>query len=131
MRKVADTARRFLSADGSPEDVVQRIGAFLDEVRADARPEPKTQDVRLGIGALWGEQLHEKLGWTWVHLTYGDGFASYAIVPEDRAFACFPLNRMQELMRGEAGANTSVPIWTAIASGALPRRQPRAYLVIG
>jgi hypothetical protein len=131
MTKVADTARRFLEAVGGPDAVVHRIAAFIEEVRSARCPEPKSQDVRLGLGALWGEQVRAQVGWVWVHLTYPDGFASYAVVPDDRAFACFPLNRLQELMQHRARANTSVAVWGSIVSGSLPARRPNAYLVIG
>ncbi len=131
MTKVADTARRFLEAVGGPDAVVHRIAAFVEEVRSARCPEPKSQDVRLGLGALWGEQVRAQVGWIWVHLTYPDGFASYAVVPDDRAFACFPLNRLQELMQHRARANTSVAVWGSIVSGSLPARRPNAYLVIG
>jgi hypothetical protein len=132
MAKVADTARRFIDAVGGPDAVVHRIAAFVDEVRAQKTPEPKSQDVRLGLGALWGEQLRAQVGWIWVHLTYPDGFASYALVPDDRAFACFPLNRVQELMSAGVRANTTVAIFNSIVAGTLPAtRRKNAYLVIG
>lgn len=132
MAKVADTARRFLDAVGGPDAVVHRIHAFIDDVRARKVAEPNSQDVRLGLGALWGEQLRAQVGWVWVHLTYPDGFASYALVPDDRAFACFPLNRVQELMSADVRANTTVAIWSSIVAGALPAtRRKNAFLVIG
>jgi hypothetical protein len=132
MAKVADTARRFVEAVGGPDAVVHRIAAFVDNVRAGKTAEPTSQDVRLGLGALWGEQLRAQVGWIWVHLTYPDGFASYALVPDDRAFACFPLNRVQELMGAAVRANTTIAIFNSIVAGALPAaRRPNAYLVIG
>jgi hypothetical protein len=132
MAKVADTARRFLDAVGGPDAVVHRVAAFIDDVRAGKVGEPQSQDVRLGLGALWGEQLRAQVGWIWVHLTYPDGFASYALVPDDRAFACFPLNRVQELMSAGVRANTTVAIFNSIVAGTLPAtRRKNAYLVIG
>lgn len=132
LAKVADTARRFLDAVGGPDAVVHRIHAFIDEVRGTKTDEPQSQDVRLGLGALWGEQLRAQVGWVWVHLTYPDGFASYALVPDDRAFACFPLNRVQELMSAAVRANTTVAIFNSIVAGTLPAtRRKNAYLVIG
>lgn len=131
MAKVADTARQLIGAVGGPDAVVHRIAAFVDEVRTGQRRQPESQDVRLGLGALWGEQVRAQVGWIWVHLTYPDGFASYAVVPDDRAFACFPLNRMQDLMAAGPRTNTCVAVWSAIVSGALPTRRPNAYLVIG
>jgi hypothetical protein len=132
LAKVAGTARRFVDAVGGPDAVVQRIAAFIDEVRAQTAAEPQSQDVRLGLGALWGEQLRAQVGWVWVHLTYPDGFASYALVPDDRAFACFPLNRVQELMSAAVRANTTVAIFNSIVAGTLPAtRRKSAYLVIG
>jgi hypothetical protein len=133
MTKVAQTALAALETDGVPELIVARIGAFVDEIRTGARPEPNSQDVRLGLGVLWGEQVRAQVGWRWVHLSYPNGFASYALVPDDRAFACFPLNRVAELMttRPELSANTSVPLFDSIRVGTLPARRENAYLVIG
>ena len=124
--------RASLPRFGGPDAVVHRIHAFIDEVRGTKTDEPQSQDVRLGLGALWGEQLRAQVGWVWVHLTYPDGFASYALVPDDRAFACFPLNRVQELMSAAVRANTTVAIFNSIVAGTLPAtRRKNAYLVIG
>jgi hypothetical protein len=132
MQKCAQTALSALAADGVPEVIVTRIGRFIDEVRAGKLPEPANQDVRLGLGVLWGEQVRAQVGWRWVHLSYPNGFASYALVPDDRAFACFPLNRLGELLRtGADGVNTSVPLFDSIRVGTLPLRSENAYLVIG
>lgn len=132
MAKCAQTALATLAVDGVPEVIVSRIGAFIDEIRVGQRPEPTSQDIRLGLGVLWGEQVRAQVGWRWVHLSYPNGFASYALVPDDRAFACFPLNRLTDLMRsGTDGVNTSVPLFDSIRVGALPARRENAYLVIG
>jgi hypothetical protein len=129
MEKVAETARRFLGAEGDAQAIVERIAAFVDDVRHGRSVEPNNQDVRLGLGVLWGEQLRAQVGWRWVHLTYRDGFASYALVPDDRAFACFPLNRVPEALR--SGSNTSARVFESIRVGSLPTRKVNAYLVIG
>jgi hypothetical protein len=132
MSKCALTALATLEVDGVPEVIVMRIAAFIDDVRGGRRPEPNSQDIRLGLGVLWGEQVRAQVGWRWVHLSYPNGFASYALVPDDRAFACFPLNRLTDLMRlGADGMNTSVPLFDSIRVGALPARRENAYLVIG
>ena len=68
--------------------------------------------------------------WRWVHLTYPDGFASYALVPDDRAFACFPLNRVPEALTSST-ANTSAHVFESIRAGGLPTRRANTYLVIG
>lgn len=132
MSKCAQTALAALAIDGAPAAIVARIGGFVDEVRSGVCPEPTSQDVRLGVGVLWGEQVRAQVGWRWVHLSYPNGFASYALVPDDRAFACFPLNRLSEMMRsGGDGVDTSVPLFDSIRLGALPARRESAYLVIG
>jgi hypothetical protein len=132
MAKCAQTARVALGADGAPEVIVSCIGGFVDDIRMGRRPEPNNQDIRLGLGVLWGEQVRAQVGWRWVHLSYPNGFASYALVPDDRAFACFPLNRLTDLMRSGADVmNTSVPLFDSIRIGALPARRENAYLVIG
>jgi hypothetical protein len=139
MAKCAQTAHAVLAAlagegddDAVPEAIVSSIGGFVDDIRMGRRAEPSSQDIRLGLGVLWGEQVRAQVGWRWVHLSYPNGFASYAVVPDDRAFACFPLNRLTELMRSGAGVmNTSVPLFDSIRTGALPARRQNAYLVIG
>src|SRR5690606_24939867 len=124
----SETARRFVGATGAPIEIVDSIATFVEEVRGGAREEPTNQDVRLGLGVLWGEQLRAQVGWRWVHLTYPDGFASYALVPDDRAFACFPLNRVPEALRPTA-TNTSARVFESIRANELPARKPNAYLV--
>ena len=138
MAKCAQTALAALvalvtaAADGAPDVIVSCIGGFVDDIRMGRRPEPSSQDIRLGLGVLWGEQVRAQVGWRWVHLSYPNGFASYAVVPDDRAFACFPLNRLTDLMRSGADVmNTSVPLFDSIRIGALPARRENAYLVIG
>ena len=131
MAKVSETARRFVGADGAPPAIVESITSFVEEVRSGRREEPKSQDVRLGLGVLWGEQVRAQVGWRWVHLTYPDGFASYALVPDDRAFACFPLNRLPEALRPGGSTNRSAHVFDSIRQGTLPARKPNAYLVIG
>ena len=127
MAKVSETALRFLGTDGAPDAIVAAIGAFLDQVCAGAQPAPRSQDVRLGLGVLWGEQLRSQVGWRWVHLTYADGFASYALVPDDRAFACFPLNRVPDMLGGGARTtNTTVRLFESIRAGELPVRRGNA-----
>ncbi|MBX3222103.1 MAG: hypothetical protein KF795_16415 [Labilithrix sp.] len=130
MARVSETARSFVGAGGAPRDIVDHIAAFIEDVRVGRREEPRSQDVRLGLGVLWGEQLRAQVGWRWVHLTYPDGFASYALVPDDRAYACFPLNRVPEALH-DGGENTSRHVFESIRAGSLPARSANAYLVIG
>lgn len=134
MKKVARTALRTIGGGDTREEIVRRVAAFVDEVRSGAREAPSDPDVCLGLGVLWGEQVRAQVGWIWVHLTYPDGFASYALVPDDRAFACFPLNRIPDAMRAPNGAtrvNTSVQLFYRIRTSELPARRPNAYVVIG
>ncbi|HVJ92486.1 MAG TPA: hypothetical protein VM580_21945, partial [Labilithrix sp.] len=127
--KVAETAQRYIGATGKPRDVIRNIATFLDDVRRGRHAAPKSEDVRLGLGVLWGEQVRFQAGWRWVHLTYPDGFASYALVPEDRAFACFPLNGLPEVLTSRT-ANTSAHVFESIRTNDLPARRTNAYLVI-
>ncbi len=75
-------------------------------------------------------QLRAQIGWRWVHLTYPDGFASYALVPDDRAFSCFPLNRVPDALRANA-SNTTALVFASIRDSHLPSRSPSSYTVIG
>ena len=132
MAKVAATARSALDGIGvEPGSVIAGIASFVDEVRLGRRPEPKSQDLKLGLGVLWGEQLRSAAGWDWVHLTYPDGFASYALVPKDRAFACFPLNRIPDALRRGATPSTAHLVFASVREGRLPARKQESYLVIG
>ncbi len=132
MENCSNIAQRYLDADGTPEDVVRRVAIYVDDVRSGRVPEPKSQDLRIGIGVLWGEQVRAQVGWRWVHLAYPDGFASYGLVPDDRAFACFPLNRIPEMMSARSAmTDTTALLFQRIRSGELPARSENAYLVIG
>ena len=132
MENCSSIAQRYLDAEGTPEDVVRRIAIYVDDVRTGRVPEPKSQDLRIGIGVLWGEQVRAQVGWRWVHLAYPDGFASYGLVPDDRAFACFPLNRIPEMMAARGTmTDTTALLFQRIRSGELPGRGENAYLVIG
>ena len=132
MDNCANIAQRYLDAEGTPEEVVRRVSAYVDDIRSGRVPEPKSQDLRIGIGVLWGEQIRAQVGWRWVHLAYNDGFASYALVPDDRAFACFPLNRLPEMMTVLSTAiDTTAILFQRIRAGELPIRGENAYLVIG
>jgi len=130
MAQSSAIARKFINAGGEPPVIISQIATFLEEVRSGRREEPTSQDVKLGLGVLWGEQLRAQVGWRWVFLTYPDGFASYALVPDDRAFACFPLNRIRDALR-PTHTNTSAHIFDSIRENTLPSRKSNAYLVIG
>ncbi len=136
MAKVAAKARLLLgNGYGAPKDVVVRIASYVDEVRRGVSTPPRDRDELFGLGVLWGEQLRAQVGWLWVHLTYPHGLSSFALVPDDRAFAVFPINRLLELLGPEAPktspATTLAERFEAICDEQLPQRKPNAYLVIG
>ncbi len=135
MAKVAAKARLLLGGGfGAPADVVARIASYVDDVRKGAAAPPRDRDELFGLGVLWGEQLRHQVGWLWVHLTYEDGLSSFALVPDDRAFAVFPINRLLDLLdpgSPHLGANTIAERFHAICNEELPQRRPNAYLVIG
>lgn len=135
MTKVAAKARLLLNGGyGAPADVVARIARYVDDVRSGAAAPPRDRDELFGLGVLWGEQLRAQVGWLWVHLAYEDGLSSFALVPDDRAFAVFPINRLLDLL-GPSGSRspgtTIVERFEAICSDQLPQRRSNAYLVIG
>ena len=135
MSKVAAKARLLLNGGyGAPEDVVARIALYVDDVRSGAAAPPRDRDELFGLGVLWGEQLRAQVGWLWVHVAYEDGLSSFALVPDDRAFAVFPINRLLDLL-GPSGSRspgtTILERFEAICGDQLPQRRSNAYLVIG
>jgi hypothetical protein len=92
----------------------------------------KGSDFRMGLGALWGEQLRAKTGWEWVHITYPTGYASFGLVPKDRACACFPLNDIPEqLDRKLRDENTSILLFNMVVAKKFPREKKGAYTPFG
>jgi hypothetical protein len=138
MAKVATKARGLLGGGlVTPADAVAAIARYVDDVRSGTAPPPRDRDELFGLGVLWGEQLRAQVGWLWVHLTYEGGLSSFALVPDDRAFAVFPIDRLLELLGPDAQArarpatNTIAGRFDAICGERLPARHPNAYLVIG
>lgn len=121
-----------LSSDAPPEKVIAKIGAFIDSVRKKKRAVPRDDDTKMGLGALWGEQLRARTKWEWVHLTYPEGFKSFGLVPKDRHCACFPLNDIPEQMSvKKKDENTSILLFNMVVAGNTPDTKKNAYTPFG
>ena len=133
MRKVATLARAKLSllVASGPDAVAEAVARFIDDARVGRRPAPKGNDLRLGLGVLWGEQVRARAGWDWVHLAYPDGFAAYALVPRDRGVCCFPLVRVNRLLDASDPTTALRALYELIVTGDVPARRPGEYLVLG
>jgi hypothetical protein len=125
-------AKLKIAKKASPEDVIAAIGRFIDAVRTKKRALPRDADTRMGLGALWGEQLRERTKWTWVHLTYPEGFKSFGLVPKDRHCACFPLNDIpDQLSKSKKDANTSILLFNMVVAKNTPETKARSYTPFG
>jgi hypothetical protein len=124
MNELAAKTRTLIRvpAKATPEQVIARIGAYIDGVRARKRSMPRSSDTKLGLGVLWGEQLRARTGWKWVHVTYKDGFKSYGLVPRDRSCVCFPLDHIPEqLSVRKRPDHTTVLLFNMVVGGDRPR----------
>jgi hypothetical protein len=134
LEAVAATARTKLKipAKATPEDVVAAIGKFIDAVRAKKKPAPRDGDTRLGLGALWGEQLRARTKWKWVHLTYPEGFKSFGLVPKDRHCACFPLNDIPDQMNAKKKPDhTTILLFNMCVGKNTPETKAKSYTPFG
>ena len=125
-------AKLKIGKKATPEEVIAAIGKFIDAVRAKKRAAPRDDDTRLGLGALWGEQLRARTKWTWVHLTYPEGFKSFALVPKDRHCACFPLNDIPDQMSvKKKWESTSILLFNMCVAKKTPETKARSYTPFG
>jgi hypothetical protein len=125
-------AKLKIGKKATPEDVIAGIGRFIDGVRAKKRAAPRDSDTRLGLGALWGEQLRARTKWTWVHLTYPEGFKSFALVPKDRHCACFPLNDIPDQMSvRNKPDHTTILLFNMCVAGKTPETKAKSYTPFG
>lgn len=125
-------AKLKLKKNATPEDVVAAIGKYIDGVRSKKRALPRDDDTRMGLGALWGEQLRAKTKWTWAHLTYPEGFKSFALVPKDRHCACFPLNDIPEQMSAKKKPDhTTILLFNMCVAKKTPETKPKSYTPFG
>ncbi|HEY2368471.1 MAG TPA: hypothetical protein VGH87_18870 [Polyangiaceae bacterium] len=124
--------RLKIRESATPDEVIAAIGKFFDAVRAKRKAAPRDDDTRLGLGALWGEQLRAKAKWTWVHLTYPTGFKSFALVPKDRHCACFPLNDIPDQMSvRKKPDHTTILLFNMCVAKNTPETKAKSYTPFG
>ena len=125
-------AKLKLAKNAKPEDVIAAIGRFIDSVRKKKRAVPRDDDTRMGLGALWGEQLRARTKWTWVHLTYPEGFKSFGLVPKDRHCVCFPLNDIPDQMSvRKTRESTSILLFNMCVAKKTPETKAKSYTPFG
>ena len=125
-------AKLKLKKNATPEEIVAAIEKFIDAVRAKKRALPRDADTRMGLGALWGEQLRARTKWTWVHLTYPEGFKSFGLVPKDRHCACFPLNDIPEQMSARKKPDhTTILLFNMCVGKNTPDTKAKSYTPFG
>ena len=78
------------------------------------------------MGAVWGVQIVEALGWKWACLRQGEE-EGYAVVSEDRAYAAFPNRFVKWLLDDPSQDNTVMLMFNMMKSGQLPPSSPGAY----
>jgi len=121
-----------IKKNATPDDVVAAIGRFIDAVRDKKKKLPRDADTKMGLGALWGEQLRARTKWTWVHLTYPEGFKSFGLVPKDRHCACFPLNDIPEQMSARKKPDhTTILLFNMCVAGKTPETKAKSYTPFG
>ena len=125
-------AKLKIAKSAKPEDVIAAIGKFIDSVRKKKRAAPRDADTKMGLGALWGEQLRARTKWTWVHLTYPEGFKSFGLVPKDRHCACFPLNDIPEQMSvRKKPDHTTILLFNMCVAKNTPETKAKSYTPFG
>ncbi|HSJ63514.1 MAG TPA: hypothetical protein VK922_06345 [Gemmatimonadaceae bacterium] len=111
----------------TPSAIVEAIGAVssgLGELEQEARVQ-----ASVGLGALWGEQVHRALGWEWVMLSWGKPDDEiFALVSPDRAFYISPVYLLLPYATGARSEDTSVLLFNMLLDGSgLPRSKPHRY----
>jgi hypothetical protein len=126
----ARDALTLLSADASPDDIVQAISEAADGLRSLRLEDQKALEASIPFGALWGEQVNRALGWEWVWLTEADDqqYEYYAVVSPGREYYISAFFLLAHYVIGVKEDDTSVLLFNMLKAGNLPASRPRGYL---
>ena len=119
------------AATATPKDVVAALLAHVDKVHAGEIRSPKGKDDHvLMLACAWGEQVCRGLGYQWVHVQW-EGGGSIGIVPDNRAFAIYPMPYIRRIYEDPHADNTILLLYNMLAAGNVPQSKPWTYLTLG
>lgn len=116
-------------AKESPDAVVKKISAYVDDFRETNLDPSDAVDAALELGCLWGFAICRQMKWQWAFVTI-EGEGIYSIVSPAREYVIFPMLFMQKLLADTNSDQTSLLIYNVIKAGRLPASQERSYLVL-
>lgn len=117
--------------DVEPKEVVGAIKIAIQTLRARKMTHDEVTDVAFALGYLYGEQLRKKFGWNWRYVTQDNGFESYGVISADKAFVCFSIKSVYELLLDPQKDNASLLLFNMIDGGNIPEPEPGRLQSLG
>jgi len=114
-------------AQDDPDAVVAAIKTKIEELRKHGVGEDAAIALAFPLGYLYGEQLRKVVGWDWSYVTQDKGFESYGVVSPDKAFVCYTIKCVHDLLLDSAKENSSRLLFNMIKAGKIPQGQPGQY----
>ncbi len=107
---VDDFAHRWQKGDRPPSDEIK-----------------DTEQARLLLGSLWGEQLLRRFGWRWARVSFSDDSFAFGVVSPDSSLAVYPFDFLLGCL-ANPGVDVTVALsFNMLLSGGVPAMPPRSY----
>lgn len=118
-----------LSEQADAKEQAEAVNRFIDDWQSGNL---ETASFEMGntaaaLGIVWGDAVCREFGWEWIQIRYGED-SWYIVSPEDRAYACYPMNDIKRLMDNADSDNCALLVFNMIQAGELPPSQANNYL---
>lgn len=103
----------------------------IDTILAERRDGRVSRSARLGaavnLGALFGAEIVEHLGWEWRFVTFAGGVATYAVVAPDRSLLVLPMLDANERVDSERRGSFAL-LFALLSTGRDKPGEPGEYV---
>ena len=113
--------------------LVLGIGALVEALRTGAPPPDGLDGSELAtcLGVLLGEELCRVAGWSWVQLSFEDGFEGLAAVDSNHGLAMLPIHYVYGLLGDPELDNSIGVLFQMICRKETPDVSPGDWRILG
>ena len=112
------------NAQIEPEQIMQSLDSHIDKLQAALRAGPRVRtdtgqsldQLALGIGLVFGDQLVRRFGWEWTCIVR-DGKDYYAVVTLDRSLVDYPVEFIKACLDDADADCTAMLAFNMLAGG--------------
>ena len=116
-----------------PALLVLGIGTLVDAVRSGLTlPDGLgVEEMSTSLGVLLGEELCRCVGWSWVYLTFEDGFEGLAVADSQGGLAMLPIHYIFGLLTQPDVDNSLGMLFQMIRDGQTPEVSAGDWRILG